>query len=109
LPKFKDFPLPDGVEPIPGEYLRFRVRSRTNPRTTYLVDLEECGFNGACDCPNFQMVHLPKLKADRRDGGPRRLRRCYHIQRAGEFYREVSVRIMARHMNNPDPNECPNR
>ena len=98
MPAFKEFPLSDAVDPVPGEPLRYMVRSRTNPRMKYLVDLAEAGFNGACGCPSWQMLHLPLLKRDRRDGvNPRPKRRCWHIQKALEFHAEISIRIVARH------------
>lgn len=99
MPAFKPFGLPDGVEPIPGEPLRFFVKSRTNPKQKYLVDLEECGFSGGCGCQNFQFTHLPKLKEDRREDRPRIKRRCWHIKRALYFFAETQTRIIAAHMN----------
>jgi len=92
--KFAIFPLPAGVSPIPCEPLRFHVRSRTRSQV-WLVDLEEYGFNGKCDCENFRFVHLPRLREDK-EKGVKKWRRCYHIQRAFEFYGALHSRLMAQ-------------
>lgn len=92
---FPEFNLPYGVEHIPGEPLRFLVQSRTRRNMKHLVDLEECGFNGACSCENFQMRLLPRLRAER-SAAHRRHHRCEHIRRAMEFNSEIYTRIVAR-------------
>lgn len=97
-PKFKEFPLPPWVERIPGEALRFHVRSRTDPEVTYLVDLEECGFNGACGCPQFSIRLLKALRTDRRLG-KRRKHRCWHIKQALYYMSELTVRLVAKEIN----------
>lgn len=85
-------PLPDLVEKIPGERLTFRVKSRSRPRP-WRVDLESWGFNGECECEDFQMRQLPKLIEDFLLGKPTRRRRCFHIQRAFEYNAECMNRI----------------
>jgi hypothetical protein len=95
---FPEQPLPDGVEPIPFEPLRFRVRSRSS-REPWLVDLESWGFNGECGCQNWNFVHGPKLRQDALEGKPPRRRRCWHLKRAFEYKAEVDNRITARHQN----------
>lgn len=98
MPAFKEFPLSDAVAPIPGEPLRYHVRSQSRRGVQHLVDLEECGFNCACSCENFQMRLLPLLRADRSAGiNPRPKRRCWHIRKALEFHAELSIRIISRH------------
>ncbi len=94
---YPEQPLPDGVEPVPFEPFRFRVRSRSR-RDSWFVDLEENGFNGGCQCENFQFQHLPKLKRDVLECNPPRRRRCWHIQRAFEYKAEVDNRVQARHL-----------
>ena len=99
MPAFAEFPLPFGVRPVPGEPLRYLVQSRSRREIEHLVDLEECGFNGACSCENFQMRCISELRADRRLDRYRRRHRCQHIRRAMEFHAELSARIVARHSN----------
>lgn len=101
MPAFKEFGLPSGVEPIAGEPLRFFVASSSRLNVKHLVDLEECGFNGACGCENFQMKCLPELRRDRRENRARKLRRCQHIRRAFQFYGEFMARLLSRHLRGP--------
>jgi hypothetical protein len=96
MPAFPDFPMPGGVHPIPGEPLRFHVQSRSDCRVSHLVDLQECGFNGACGCHDFQMRHLPKLKEDRREGRAMRKRRCWHIRQALYYFAELAARLTVK-------------
>lgn len=55
--------LRDWVTPIAGELLRFRVRSRSNPSKTYLVDLAENKFFGSCGCDDHHYNRFPKARA----------------------------------------------
>lgn len=81
------------VEPIPGEPLRFRVRSRSDPTMTYLVDLEELNFNGQCGCDHF-WFQCGKLF---RENGciTNELTRCWHIEQARAWFLEAMVRAVA--------------
>jgi len=96
MPALIPFPLPDHVRPVAGEPLRYWVRSRSNPGQEYLVDLEECGFNGACGCPQFQIRLMKQLRNDRheiKNPKERPRRRCWHIAEALKFHGELLVRI----------------
>ena len=77
--------------------LRWLVESRRDPHVKYLVEIDSFSFNGACDCPDFQMnrrdylarritpeeVHAKKLlKLQPYHTGPHDILRCYHIMRA---------------------------
>lgn len=101
MPAFKEFYLPEGVEPIPGEPLRYYVLSRSRIGTKLLVDLQECGFNGACSCEDFQMRHLPAMREDRREKRPMRKRRCWHIKQALYYHAELCARLIAREYYKP--------
>ena len=96
MSKFAEFFLPPGVEPVPGEPLRYHVASRSRIGMRLLVDLQECGFNGACSCEDFEMRHLPGLKRDRTEKRPRRKRRCWHIKQALYYHAELYARMIAR-------------
>jgi hypothetical protein len=92
-----ELPLFDDVDPIPGSNRSFFVRSRTDARQRYFVDLDFYGFNGKCGCQNFQFGHEPKLREDRRESRPARRRRCWHINRALVFYAEIRMRLEKQH------------
>lgn len=95
MPKFKEFPLSDLVDPVPGEPLRYYVQSRSRRNIKHLVDLAECGYNSACSCEAFQMRLLPQMRKDRAEGYQIK-RRCVHIKKAMEFHAELSARIVVR-------------
>lgn len=80
------------VEPIAGEHLRFRVRSRTKSAMSYLVDLQALDFNGQCGCDDFQYRRRPLL---RKLPGARDTTRCVHIRMAREWLLDRLLRYMA--------------
>ena len=53
------------VEPIPGEPLRFRVQSQSEPEHMHVVDLGLNEGGGFCDCPDFCCRRDGFLKATR--------------------------------------------
>ena len=69
------------VEPIPGELLRFFVRSRTDPATRYLCDLAANNLQGECGCPHF--AHIP----NKRKPGPK----CWHLRQAREYLATIMI------------------
>ena len=75
------------VIPILSEPLRFRVRSESNSRRTYLVEL------GArittCDCLNYQMRIAPLLKNDYQTKEPRL---CKHGAAALAYFAMQMIR-----------------
>lgn len=81
-PEWPPWPMVEGVKPIVGEPMRFMVRSWSDSKQWYLVDLEEAGGHGRCSCHNFEMRCWPRWKQDRSEGKPKVARRCKHIIRA---------------------------
>jgi len=78
------------VESIAGELLRFHVQSRTVEGLSHLVDLEEYGFNGFCGCQDFDFrkrVLAQKMNGERS--------RCWHIDRARDFFIDAVLKKMA--------------
>jgi hypothetical protein len=73
----------DTVEPIPGEPLRFHVRSRRQGVEPHLVDLEEWRLNGRCNCEHFEFRLQPELA---RGAKPGPAMRCWHIQLARQWF-----------------------
>lgn len=79
------------VEPISGEEGRYFVRSRSNHRHQYLVDLFENGFVGKCDCPQFAM----RIQRDIDRGiNPNGNQSCYHLKRAERYFLELQKRAV---------------
>lgn len=68
-----------GVSPVPGEVLRYRVKSRSRPWRLHLVDLSEFKGNGQCTCEHFEIRCMPKLIAG---ASPDPILECYHIRQA---------------------------
>lgn len=50
------------VDPIPNEALRYFVRSATNPRITYIVDLSQNEGSGFCQCADFSTRRAKAVK-----------------------------------------------
>ena len=63
---------PDGVEPIPFEPLRFRVRSRSRPKVWHLVDVEE----SVCSCEQYDFRIGPRRKI------VKAREYCWHLRQA---------------------------
>lgn len=79
------------VMPIDGEHGRYYVRSRSDVRRVYLVDLFENGFVGKCNCPNFEF----KIQRDIDRGiNPNGNQFCYHIKRAERHFVEMMKRAL---------------
>lgn len=83
------------VEPIAGELLRFHVRSRSNCKQLYLVDLEALRLNGQCGCMHFETRCRPLLRAQR--GLSSRGTRCWHIWRARDWLLDKMLRELVSH------------
>lgn len=56
-------------------HLRWLVRSRSNHRECYLVDLGENDLNGECQCKDFSVRYPRNLKIGKKY-------QCWHIQEA---------------------------
>lgn len=80
--------MANGVHPVPGEPLRFRVDSDRRGIAPYFVDLEANDFVGQCDCPNFRMRMQPKV-----DEGE--IARCKHVLRARSFLLDTLIKAIA--------------
>jgi hypothetical protein len=87
------------VQEFQGERCRYLVRSRTNPRTNYLVDLLENDGIGGCTCVAWQARFWPDI---RRRGlkAHDEMRRCYHLNAARErFLNDVLVTMAKKEHN----------
>lgn len=73
------------VTPIPGEPLRYRVASETNPEKKYLVELDANHNAGQCECTDWRM-RIGPLQQD--DYQRKIRRRCKHLRAAMEFFSE---------------------
>src|SRR5437773_2897511 len=76
------------VKPIAGELLRFHVRSRTDSRVTYIVDLGAYNFCGCCVCSDFQFRKEPKLRVG---AEPCDALRCWHLRQARNYLLDMEV------------------
>ena len=76
------------VMPIDGELLRFHVRSRTDSRVTYMIDLSSFDGNGVCSCDDFQFRKQPRLRAG---AEPSDSLRCWHLRQARNYLLDVEV------------------
>lgn len=88
--------MTNAVEPIPGEHLRFYVRSRTNPRQQYLVDLMAMRMNGQCGCDDFAFRKGP---AFRLHPVPSDATRCIHIRAVREWLLNRMLGKLDAHMH----------
>lgn len=77
------------VRPIPGEPLRFQVRSRSEPDTYHMVDLGEFDGCGRCDCIRWDTVCWPLIR-DTKNLPPGK--RCRHIKAARELALTLTIR-----------------
>lgn len=89
------------VKPIVGEPLRFLVRSASDPKQWYLIDLQDdmdgqATFNGTCTCEQFQFRVAPKLKADKAAGRKGIRRRCKHLTSCLIYFGETMARAVAK-------------
>jgi len=87
-----------GVEQVEGEPFRFFVQSDVTAEK-YLVDVQECGFTGSCNCMNFLVKCAPKIAYGAR--GP--TVRCKHIRRARECFLEDVLPKLAKAMGMDEP------
>src|SRR5205814_7835687 len=78
----------DVVTPLEREMLRFRVASRSESGTAYIVDLAAFGCNGRCECDDFKFRKEPKLWAG---AHPSDALRCRHIRLARDYLLDVDV------------------
>lgn len=95
--------LCDAARPIPGEPLRFLVRSRRPWLAPYVVDLDEYRFNGSCHCEYFYFRLRPLLDCG---VAPGPTLRCWHINVARQRFLEDHLRLMAA-MVAGHPLKCP--
>lgn len=72
----------DGVHEIEREPFNYNVESRKSPKT-YRVELEKYNWNGWCGCPKFEFSMQPLLE---RGANPASNLRCWHIDRARDFF-----------------------
>ena len=79
-----------GIQPVPGEPLRYRVPSDTLGKPSHLVDLTSLNGNGICDCEDFQIRRRPAL----RNGEPmsNAKTRCKHLRKARQFLADQVIR-----------------
>ncbi len=79
-------PTRQPVEPIDGEPLRFRVKSRSRHAFSLLVDLE----TDECGCEDFQFRVSPaRAKGES-------VRRCWHLEEARNYLLDVVISEMAQ-------------
>ena len=78
------------VEPIPGEPMRFFVRSRSR-KTPWLVDIDEYDGTGQCRCEDFTCNQEPFLNGKKASEGHSPDRRCFHIKVAIEYRHLLDV------------------
>jgi len=84
-----------GVKPIVGEIGRYHVASRSSHKA-HLVDINENGFYGQCDCEAFTFNYAPKL----RNGIPTDSSlQCYHIKQANRHFAETMKRRLWHEMH----------
>jgi len=91
-----------GVQPVNGEPFRFMVTSDRNAEV-YLVDIQDCGWTGACNCMHFLVRCAPRIGGGAR--GPEV--RCKHIRRAREVFLETVLPKLARAMGMDEPDITP--
>lgn len=110
--------------------LRWWVRSRSNPKERYLVQLDAYDGNGTCQCRDFTTRFEKFLKRGYTaeltfaEGWIRELRpwqlnsedclRCFHVLEARQAFCSLSVSTVAKHENQkaapsktPDAEERP--
>jgi hypothetical protein len=94
------------VREIPGEPLRYRVESWTDPDHPYTVDFTENQGNGECTCIDFVAYCQPRyLKTGQIVGyghpsSPNKNRtRCRHIEAAFHYWGNKLLRDLAQHYN----------
>jgi len=78
------------VTPINGELLRFHVRSRTDSRVSYVVDLGAFDFNGRCDCDDY-VKGRKAMKLLRAGAEPSDSLRCWHLRQARNYLLDMEV------------------
>ena len=76
------------VRSIPGEPLRFHVRSKSNPSETHMVDLGEFNGQGRCDCIRWETTCWPCI---RDTGVLPPAKRCRHIKAARELALNLTI------------------
>jgi hypothetical protein len=69
------------IKPVPGEPLRFHVRSNSRPDFLHLVDLQANRMVGWCSCEDWQARRGPAL----RERLPAEDCRCHHIRAVREW------------------------
>ena len=79
------------VEPIPGEPLRFRVQSVSDPETMHMVDLGLNDGGGFCDCMDFCARRDGFLKATRLPYQDRTA--CSHVKAAFRVFGMSRIRV----------------
>lgn len=88
-----------GVVPIYGEFGRYHVKSRSSHKA-HLVDINENGFYGQCDCEAFTYNYGPKL----RSGIPTDTSlQCYHIKQAKRHFCETMQRRLWDELHKEQP------
>lgn len=93
-----------GVEILEGEPFRFLVASDKN-QEKYVVDVQNAGWLGACNCMHFSVRCAPKIAGGER--GPEL--RCKHIRRAREFFLEAVLPKLAKAMGMEEPDILPRK
>jgi hypothetical protein len=84
------------IEPVPGEPLRFWVRSRSELGVKRLVDLQYQNWNGWCGCQDFEFHRLKVLRENHNMPSDRS--RCWHIRVVREWLMNRLLRDIALHI-----------
>ena len=86
------------VEQIAGEPFRFLVQSESTAEK-YVVDIQEAGWTGWCNCPHFLCRLAPKIAQGERG----KVYRCKHLRFAREFFLETVLPKLADAMGMSEP------
>ena len=83
---------------VPNEPFRFLVQSESTAEK-YLVDIQEAGWTGWCNCAHFLCRLAPKIAQGERGATVR----CKHLRKAREFFLETVLPKLADAMGMSEP------
>ena len=100
-------PEPPRCRAVPGELMRFRVHSLSDPKNPHMVDLMELAGNGFCSCKDMECVGAPNFRDNGgviveygTPGEPDPMRtRCKHIDLALRRFTNDLLRHMSAQQN----------
>jgi len=79
----------NGVYPVEGRPLVYRVASRTHPKVEYMCDLTALNGNGWCACNDWACRCVANMKKPHELLSNETL--CYHLRRAHLYNLQVQL------------------